>query len=106
MNKFVDSSNVIFISETSGVEIIYGDIDDDNAQIIEVISYSNDTVVDLISAFYHSGSIGSFWSGGCSIELVDVKSKHCNMFLLLTHIMRTIKKLLISMSTKMLKIIL
>lgn len=94
LNKIIDSSNVIFISETSDVEIIYGDIDDDNAQIIEVISYANDTVVDLISAFYHSGSIGSFWSGGCSIELVDVKSKHCNMFFIIDSYNENYKKVI------------
>ncbi len=79
LNRYDHQSNILFISETPDVEVVYGDIDDDESQIIEIVSNSNDTIVDLVSRFSHHGSMSSLWSGGCSIELADVITKKCNM---------------------------
>ncbi|WP_161795714.1 hypothetical protein, partial [Raoultella terrigena] len=80
LNKVDENSKLTALSQFSCVDIVYGDIDNDSAQIVEIKSTSDDAVVDIINTLYHQGMVSSLWSGGCSVNLEHLLSEGCYMY--------------------------
>lgn len=80
LNKTDDNSKIAILSQSNEVNVLYGDKDSDKTQIIEIISASDNVIVDVTNILYHSTMVSSLWSGGCSVKLEDIVSESCYMY--------------------------
>lgn len=80
LNKIDENSKIAILSQSRDVNVLYGDKDTDKAQIIEIISASDNAIVEVINILYHSAVVSSLWSGGCSVNLDKIVSENCYMY--------------------------